>query len=142
MLFAFYHSSYVKGKETRGYDPTRDVAWLVDEIHAWVYNNLWKRWATVKRKAGSGMSLDRLLSRYLAGYGANRAMCMRLASMIPAEMVSKGIEFWHEVDVTRLVDLFLAVRFPMVVVCQRAVTTAGLKTPQDVTHPRPGSEQN
>eukprot|EP00339_Tiarina_fusa_P029937 CAMPEP_0117020326 /NCGR_PEP_ID=MMETSP0472-20121206/15470_1 /TAXON_ID=693140 ORGANISM="Tiarina fusus, Strain LIS" /NCGR_SAMPLE_ID=MMETSP0472 /ASSEMBLY_ACC=CAM_ASM_000603 /LENGTH=158 /DNA_ID=CAMNT_0004725511 /DNA_START=16 /DNA_END=489 /DNA_ORIENTATION=+ len=30
-----------KGESTKGYDPTRDVAWLQSEIHSWIFNNIW-----------------------------------------------------------------------------------------------------
>merc|ERR1712137_184144 len=39
-----------KGEVTKGYDPTRDVAWLQHEIHSWIFSNLWKKWKSLLRK--------------------------------------------------------------------------------------------
>jgi len=39
-----------KGETTKGYDPTRDVAWLQEEIHSWIFNNIWKKWGNIVRK--------------------------------------------------------------------------------------------
>jgi ribosome-binding ATPase YchF (GTP1/OBG family) len=38
------------GKEAKGYDPSKDIEWLRDEIHNWVFNNLWKRWPGIVRR--------------------------------------------------------------------------------------------
>jgi ribosome-binding ATPase YchF (GTP1/OBG family) len=39
-----------KGEETQGYDPLRDIEWLQDEIHSWIFNNLWKKWGSIVRR--------------------------------------------------------------------------------------------
>lgn len=39
-----------KGQVTEGYDPSNDIDWLNDEIHDWVFNNLWERWSGVTRR--------------------------------------------------------------------------------------------
>lgn len=49
-----------KGENTVGYDPSRvcvqggmrrqDIDWLYDEIHAWIFNNIYKKWGGIIRK--------------------------------------------------------------------------------------------
>lgn len=34
----------IAGKETRGYDPSRDIEWLQSEIVRWVLGNLMQKW--------------------------------------------------------------------------------------------------
>ncbi|OMH83674.1 putative GTP-binding protein [Zancudomyces culisetae] len=38
------------GKETKGYDPINDIEWLRAEIHAWILNNLKKRWDVIVKR--------------------------------------------------------------------------------------------
>jgi ribosome-binding ATPase YchF (GTP1/OBG family) len=39
-----------KGEATKGYDPIKDIEWLKEEIHLWIFNNMWKRWSSILRK--------------------------------------------------------------------------------------------
>lgn len=34
----------IAGKETRGYDPSKDIEWLQSEIVRWVLGNLMQKW--------------------------------------------------------------------------------------------------
>jgi ribosome-binding ATPase YchF (GTP1/OBG family) len=38
------------GKATVGYNPINDINWLRHEIHSWIFNNLMKKWDSVKRR--------------------------------------------------------------------------------------------
>ena len=33
-----------KGEATVGFDPVNDVDWLIGELNAWVFANLWPKW--------------------------------------------------------------------------------------------------
>ena len=104
-----------EGKETSGYDPTRDIAWLIDEIRAWVNSNLRKHWSAVKRKANAGFSLDKILARYFGGYGADRRLCAKVAGLVPSSLAKKPMEEWDDTEIDLLVDIFVRERFPMVI---------------------------
>lgn len=39
-----------KGESCEGYDPIVDIEWLNQEIHDWIFNNLWGRWETIVRR--------------------------------------------------------------------------------------------
>lgn len=105
-----------EGKETSGYDPTQDIAWLLSEIQAWIRGNLQQKWSAFKRKASTGMALHSVLQRYLAGYGADKKMCSKVASLMPAALLKKPIESWDEPELDLLVETFVRERFPMVIV--------------------------
>jgi hypothetical protein len=54
-----------------GYDPINDAEWLHGEIHAWVFNNLWRRWTSVvRRHTATKSSAASTLLGQLSGYGA------------------------------------------------------------------------
>lgn len=55
-----------KGEETDDYDPIKDVTWLYQELHQWIFQNVWNKWDTVKRKP------QKLIDMF-TGYHANRA---------------------------------------------------------------------
>jgi|SRR6056297_2414541 len=60
-----------KGEATVGYDPVNDAKWLHGEIHAWVFNNLWRRWTSVvRRHTATKSSAASTLLGQLSGYGA------------------------------------------------------------------------
>lgn len=63
-------STNEKGEATVGYDPINDAEWLHGEIHAWVFNNLWKKWSSVTRRhAATKASVGPTLLGQLSGYG-------------------------------------------------------------------------
>ena len=33
-----------KGEPTVGHDPAEDVVWLEQELHLWIFNNLYSKW--------------------------------------------------------------------------------------------------
>jgi len=63
-------STNEKGEATVGYDPINDAEWLHGEIHAWVFNNLWKKWSSVTRRhTATKASVGPTLLGQLSGYG-------------------------------------------------------------------------
>ncbi|GAM28183.1 hypothetical protein SAMD00019534_113590, partial [Acytostelium subglobosum LB1] len=108
-----------KGEETTGYDPINDVQWLKDEIHSWIYNNLWKRWTNIVRKQKTTKSLaETILHKKLSGYGTRlRLVQESLAKMGAREPIE--LDTWDQETVHQLVDAFLEVRFPMVLVLNK-----------------------
>ena len=44
MTFANHWGIIAEGKETRGYDPSQDIVWLLGEIVRWVSGNLMQKW--------------------------------------------------------------------------------------------------
>ncbi len=43
------------GKATRGYDPSKDIAWLRSEIVRWIQGNLLDKWWVHECEAGYGI---------------------------------------------------------------------------------------
>ena len=56
----------VEGGEGSG-DPLDDVMWVRDEIHGWIFTNVRRKWATIKRRPAK-------LAAMFSGYGADRAL--------------------------------------------------------------------
>lgn len=109
-----------KGEETEGYDPIDDADWLQDEIHQWVFQNLWKRWGSIARRHQAvKSSLKATLVGQLSGYGATPALIVttidRMGLKEPVDLTA-----WTEDDVHALVKGFLAVRFPTILVLNKA----------------------
>ena len=55
-----------KGEEVEDYDPIQDVTWLYQELHQWIFQNVWNKWDNIVRKP---MKLIDMFT----GYHANRA---------------------------------------------------------------------
>lgn len=109
-----------KGEETVGYDPINDADWLTTEIHQWVFNNLWKRWPSIARRhAATKSSLLNTLVGQLSGYGATPSLIGtvldRLGARDPFDLTA-----YAEEDVHKLVEVFLDIRFPTVLVLNKA----------------------
>lgn len=109
-----------KGEETEGYDPINDADWLSAEIHSWVFNNLWRRWGSIARRhQTTKSSLAATFVAQLSGYGASPSligtMLDKMALRDPFDLTA-----WGEPEVHALVDAFLAIRFPTVLVLNKA----------------------
>ncbi|EFA85445.1 Hypothetical 45.2 kDa GTP-binding protein [Heterostelium album PN500] len=108
-----------KGEETTGYDPINDVQWLKDEIHQWIYNNLWKRWSNIVRKQKTTKSLaETILHKKLSGYGT-RLNIVRESLDRMGQKEPIALDSWDDSTVHLLVDTFMEVRFPMVLVLNK-----------------------
>lgn len=109
-----------KGEATVGYDPINDAEWLHGEVHAWIYNNLWGRWGSVARKhTATKSSVANTLQLQLSGYGANGSTVNRtLDEMGVRDPVD--LSDWGEDQVHSLVDAFLKVRFPTLLLLNKA----------------------
>ncbi|KAM3575529.1 hypothetical protein VYU27_002521 [Nannochloropsis oceanica] len=109
-----------KGETTVGYDPINDAEWLHGEVHAWVFNNLWKKWSSVARRhAATKASVGPTLLGQLSGYGANPAVINAvLDKMGVRDPVDLGE--WDEDQVKALVEAFLLVRFPTILLLNKA----------------------
>lgn len=109
-----------KGEETEGYDPINDADWLNAEIHSWIYNNLWKRWGSIARRhQATKSSLANTFVGQLSGYGASpsliNTMLDKMGMKDPFDLTT-----WREPEVHTLVDEFLSIRFPTILVLNKA----------------------
>jgi len=67
-----------EGKNTRGYDPSVDIAWLRSEIVAWIRGNLMEKWGSIKRRhiAVKATAVETLQNQF-SGYGSTSAVVAR-----------------------------------------------------------------
>jgi ribosome-binding ATPase YchF (GTP1/OBG family) len=109
-----------KGENTVGYDPSRDHEWLQSEIHAWIYNNLAPSWpATARRHNMTKSSVAKTLQTCFSGYGSKEAIVVAVVDALgvkePADLAQWDADYLH-----RMVDTFIAIRFPTVLVLNKA----------------------
>eukprot|EP01117_Protostelium_nocturnum_P009887 TRINITY_DN3522_c0_g1_i5.p1 TRINITY_DN3522_c0_g1~~TRINITY_DN3522_c0_g1_i5.p1 ORF type:complete len:255 (-),score=24.87 TRINITY_DN3522_c0_g1_i5:395-1159(-) len=108
-----------KGEVSKGYDPINDVQWLMDEIHSWIFNNLWKKWTNiVRRHTATKSSAATTLQLQFSGYGANLAIVQKSLDNLAIKEPSE-IESWDREFVERVVKSFMDVRFPTIVVLNK-----------------------
>ncbi|XP_021348964.1 uncharacterized GTP-binding protein YGR210C-like isoform X2 [Mizuhopecten yessoensis] len=103
-----------KGEECQGYDPANDILWLHQEIHQWIFQNVWSRWDSVIKRP------SKLIDMF-TGYHANRATihtALHNAGIGDSEL--GGIAGWKESVLHQIVDHFLRLRFPMLLVLNKA----------------------
>ncbi|KAF3058670.1 hypothetical protein GL218_05634 [Daldinia childiae] len=83
-----------EGENTRGYDPSQDIAWLRGEIVAWIKGNLWEKWGQ------------------FSGYGSTAAVVARTLDRLN---LKEPLEHWTEETVDRVVSTFTDEKFPTVI---------------------------
>ncbi|CAI4215398.1 unnamed protein product [Parascedosporium putredinis] len=101
-----------EGKETRGYDPSVDIAWLRSEIVAWIRGNLMDKWSSIKRrhiaiKATAGETLQAQFS----GYGATTTIVNRALDRLG---IKEPLEHWSDETIDLVVNAFTDEKFPTV----------------------------
>ena len=102
-----------EGKATRGYDPSRDIQWLRQEIVQWIYGNLIQKWGGVKRRhvAVKSTAVESLQTQ-LSGYGSTTATVQRTLDRLG---VKAPLQEWGEDTVLQVVNAFVDEKFPTVV---------------------------
>ncbi|PHH62316.1 hypothetical protein CDD81_7236 [Ophiocordyceps australis] len=102
-----------EGKETRGYDPSVDIAWLRSEIVAWISGNLLQRWPSVRRRhvAVKAAAADTLQGQF-SGYGATASV---IARTLDRAAVKEPLEDWSDQTLHHIVRCFVDEKFPTVI---------------------------
>ncbi|MBE3041301.1 50S ribosome-binding GTPase [Candidatus Bathyarchaeota archaeon] len=101
-----------EGKETRGYDPSVDIAWLKSEITAWIKGNLMQKWGSIRRRhmATKAAAADTLLGQF-SGYGATPIVVVRA---LDRSGVKEPLENWDQATIDIVVEAFCDEKFPTV----------------------------
>lgn len=101
-----------EGKETRGYDPSVDIAWLRSEITAWIKGNLMQKWPSIRRRhmAIKAAATDTLQGQF-SGYGATSTVVNRA---LDRSGVKEPLENWDEATIDIVVAAFTDEKFPTV----------------------------
>ena len=102
-----------EGENTRGYDPSQDIAWLRSEIVQWVKGNLWQRWGSIKRRhvAIKATAVETLQTQF-SGYGSTSSVVARTLDRLG---LKESLEHWSEETVDRVVSAFIDEKFPTVI---------------------------
>jgi len=110
-------------------DPVRDIQWVREELHLWIFGNIRRKWDSVRRKAkAQRVTQEAVLERLadlLVGYHTTRSTIFTVlerAGFSVAKIVAgrEGIATWGEAEVHRLVAHFLHARFPIVLAMNKA----------------------
>ncbi|OII73061.1 GTP binding protein [Cryptosporidium ubiquitum] len=109
-----------KGEQTTNYNPINDHEWLRIEIEMWIFNNIYSNWSSIVRKSKtSDITISKLLLNQLSGYGCNELMIKKLISSMKLND-SADFSNWDKSDIIYLVRQFIKVRFPFVLVLNKA----------------------
>ncbi len=102
-----------EGKNTRGYDPSVDIAWLHSEIVQWVKGNLMDRWGSIKRRhtAVKATAVETLQSQF-SGYGSTSKVVARALDRIG---LKEPLEGWDDETIGKVVIAFVEEKFPTVI---------------------------
>ncbi|KAH3899529.1 uncharacterized protein SCDLUD_003806 [Saccharomycodes ludwigii] len=101
-----------EGKNTRGYDPIKDIDWLQDEIRLWIEGNLKKRWGSiVRRHTATKSSIVDTLQQQFGGYGSHAPMIQAALARIDG---LPPLEEWDSDWITKVVKSFMLEKFPTV----------------------------
>lgn len=102
-----------EGKETRGYDPSVDIAWLRSEIVAWVLGNLMQKWGGIRRRhqAIKATAVETLQGQF-SGYGATSKIINRA---LDRSGIKENLEDWSNETIEKVVNAFIDEKFPTVI---------------------------
>lgn len=102
-----------EGKETRGYDPSNDTAWLRSEIVRWIQGNLMERWGSIKRRhvATKANPVDTLQAQF-SGYGSTSNVVARCLDRLG---LKEPLESWSDETLDSVVNAFVDEKFPTVI---------------------------
>lgn len=102
-----------EGENTRGYDPSQDIAWLRSEIIAWIKGNLYERWGNIRRRhiAVKATAVETLQAQF-SGYGSTASLVARTLDRLA---LKEPLEAWSEATVDRVVATFTDEKFPTVI---------------------------
>lgn len=102
-----------EGKNTRGYDPSVDIAWLRSEIVAWIKGNLMERWGSIRRRhiATKSTAVETLQGQF-SGYGSTSSLVARTLDRMG---MKEPLEDWDEATIERVVNAFTDEKFPTVI---------------------------
>jgi hypothetical protein len=105
----------VGNEDGLGSHPLQDLAWILNELIEWVFNNVVYKWDSIQRRGRSK------LSNMFSGYGQSQAVLHSVFFAVekymeetlkrdrPLDLLGE----WDEGDLHRLVSAFLGIRFPM-----------------------------
>jgi ribosome-binding ATPase len=102
-----------EGKETRGYDPSVDIAWLRSEIVAWIRGNLMEKWGSIRRRhiAVKATAVETLQGQF-SGYGSTAKVVARALDKMG---LKEPLENWDDATINRVVNVFTDEKFPTVI---------------------------
>ncbi|XP_067671050.1 uncharacterized protein [Haliotis asinina] len=121
-----------KGREAEEYDPSRDVLWIEQELHQWIYQNIMDKWDAIKRRP------QKLVDMF-TGYHATKATIHDVLDKagIGDKELSR-ISSWSDDMLHSIVTEFLAVRFPMLVVLNKCDSPTAMDNIQRLESLYPG----
>lgn len=102
-----------EGENTRGYDPSQDIAWLRSEIVQWIKGNLYQKWGSIRRRhmAIKASPVDTLQGQF-SGYGSTSSLVARTLDKLA---LKEPLEDWDEATVDKVVGAFTDEKFPTVI---------------------------
>nr|XP_022314294.1 uncharacterized GTP-binding protein YGR210C-like isoform X2 [Crassostrea virginica] len=102
-----------KGEETIDYDPANDIHWLKEELHQWIYQNIWSKWDNIVKRP------QKLVDMF-TGYHANKAtIYAALHNAGVGESELSMMKTWDDTVLHQIVDCFLSIRFPILLVLNK-----------------------
>ncbi|KAF1815127.1 P-loop containing nucleoside triphosphate hydrolase protein [Eremomyces bilateralis CBS 781.70] len=102
-----------EGKETRGYDPSKDIEWLRSEMVHWVKGNLVEKWGSIKRRhiAVKATAVETLQNQF-SGYGSSSKVVARCLDRLN---LKTPLQDWDDDTITQVVNAFIDEKFPTVI---------------------------
>ncbi|XP_077999773.1 uncharacterized protein LOC144452545 [Glandiceps talaboti] len=104
-----------KGEPVDDYDPALDVKWLNEEIHRWIYDNVMNKWESIVKRP------NKILDMF-TGYHANKSVIHAAFhnAGIDTRELAVNLPTWNNQVVHNLVKEFIKIRFPMLLVLNKA----------------------
>ncbi|CAK9056824.1 Uncharacterized GTP-binding protein YGR210C [Durusdinium trenchii] len=114
----------------KGHDPLKDVEWVRQEIHMWIFCNVRAKWHSVRKRAKFAplqpLAAERLFGLF-TGYHCSQQLVAQVYESTGHRIATlpQDVLNWSEFDLHLLVACFLRVRFPIVIALNKAMTTIG-----------------
>ncbi|KAJ3321433.1 hypothetical protein HDU76_014105 [Blyttiomyces sp. JEL0837] len=100
----------------KGRDPMHDIKWVREELRLWIFGNVMKKWPSILKRPSKLMDM-------FSGYRAPRWLVEKAiheGGLDPTVHGQYAKAFWTADAVARVVDVFLEMRFPILIALNKA----------------------
>jgi ribosome-binding ATPase YchF (GTP1/OBG family)/predicted esterase len=95
-------------------DPTVDVEWIYEEVHRWVFGNVWEKFRhRIIRLAMQQQDVQGRIASLFTGYHCSAKLVYSAAKSARLSLECEHVASWGSAEVHRLVAFFVRSRFPI-----------------------------
>ncbi len=106
------------GRETKGYDPSKDIRFIEEEIDLWLYSILKRNWAKLTRVVSiKGEEFEKSLANQLSGLGIKFEHVVKARK--ESGLMDKNPLFWNDEELLKFASNLRRISKPMIIAANK-----------------------